>query len=167
MKIKHLCIALLISAVIFSSVTTEAYAFDKSKKGGHHLSLEKKFFKKTMLVLSNEEELGLSDKQAKQIKELKVNTKKEIIKINSQIDLVALDIKVQMWEDAIDLEATNKLIGRKYSLKKKKAIAALEAYVALKALLTNEQTEKLKAIRKECKKKSQMMSHPMKQGKSY
>ena len=157
MKAKYVGVTLLVIFLVFGSVASGVYAFDHGKKGKSHFSLEDKFSKKAKLIFSNQDELGLSDAQVKKVKELKLETKKNLIKTKAEIDIIALDIKAEMWTDSIDMDSVNKLIDKKYDLKKGKTKSLVAAYAALKDILTKEQKEKMKELYKKCKTKSSMM----------
>ena len=183
MKRKLAVITLVIFALIFNLMALEAYAREGGKmkdhqkmKGhqmrGHGWDLEKKFSYKAGFILKNKEELGLSDKQAGKIKDLKINTKKELIEKKAEIDILALDIKSEMWKDTLDTKAVNKLIDKKYELKAEKAKLLVNAYATLKRTLTKKQKEKMKGLIKECKKSMKhgkmmkgKMGHQMMEGK--
>ena len=45
------------------------------------------------MILKNEDELGLSDKQTAKIKELMLKSKKEEIMKSAEIEVIALDVK--------------------------------------------------------------------------
>ena len=77
-----------------------------------------------------------------------------------------------MHGEQIDTGAIDKLIDKKYDLKKEKAKSSVRAYASVKGLLTSEQKSKLKDLYKKCKKEmmqgSTMKSKktcPMKGGK--
>jgi len=156
MKAKYGGVTFLVLFLVFGSFAGEVYAFDQGEKEKSHFSLEDKFSKKTKLILSNQDELGLSDEQVKKVKELKLETKKGLLKANAEIDIIALDIKAKMWTDSIDTNSVNKLIDKKYDLKKEKTKSLVAAYVALKDILTKEQKEKMGELYKKCKMKSSM-----------
>jgi Spy/CpxP family protein refolding chaperone len=132
-----------------------AHAYDRGKaKKSHSKSdkgLKEKFFHKAHFMLKNKKKLGLSTEQVKKIKDLKIKTKKDLIKRKASIDIIAIDVKVQLWEDVINAKAVNSLIDKKYELKKAKAKSLVGAYVALKNVLTEEQKEDLKALLGKCK----------------
>lgn len=142
---------LVIFALIFSISTAEVYARDCWKKEGYW-SLEGKFSRKAHFILKNKEELGLSDKQIEKIKDLKIKTKKDLIRKNAELEILTLDVKSGLWKDTIDTDAVNKLVGKKYDLKKEKAMSLVNAYAALKDTLTKEQKEKMKDLCGKCKK---------------
>ena len=138
-------IAVLI-VILSCFLVTSSYA-DSYKKSRHHgYGLDKKFFKKVRLALKNQEELGLSDEQCEKLKALKMNTKKDLIKRKAEIDIIEVDIKGNLYEDPIDKKSINKLIDKKYELKKAKAKALVEVYAAFQNIFTDDQKKKLKEI---------------------
>ena len=96
----------------------------------------------------------LTDEQIKKVKALKLDTKKDLIMTNAEIDVLALEIKAEMWMDSIDLDSIDKLIDKKYDLKKGKTKSLVASYAALKNILTKGQKTKMKEIYKKCSKKS-------------
>ena len=157
MKIKNLFVLALTICVLFSGI---AYA-----DGHEGMDLEKKFYMKAKMIMSNQEELGLSDSQIKEIKKLKMDTKKDIIKTDAEIEIVKLDIKSQLWEDKIDTGIVNGLIDKKYDLKKEKAKMIFSAYAYITNSLTGEQQAKLKAVCKKSMEGACMMSDKKKEYK--
>ncbi len=115
-------------------------------KGKSEGSLEEKFMDKAHMILGNSTALGLSEAQEKVIRELKLNTKKSLIRQDAEIDLVGADIKSKLYEDKIDLTAVNQLVDKKYELKKVRAKVIVEALSTLKAQLSANQMKKLKDL---------------------
>jgi len=144
--------AVLIFSLVLALTVADASAYGYGKDKGHKKDMGEMFTCKAHMILKNKEELGLSDDLVKKIKALKVTTKKDLIRRKAEIEIIAIDIKAIMWADVIDTEAANKLIDAKYDLKKEKAKASLAAYATLLGLLSDDQKEKLKEIRKKCKK---------------
>ena len=124
---------------------------------------EEKFFCKAGMMLKNQEELGLSDEQAGKIKDLKIKTKKDLIRKNAEIEIIVLDLKSAMCGDQIDTGAMDKLIDKKYDFKKEKAKSLMGAYAEVKEILTSEQKNKLKDLYKKCDKKKMKCEKGMKQ----
>ena len=62
--------------------------------------------------------------------------------------VIAVDIKKAMWQDEIDVSAVNALIDKKYSLKTEKAKMLVAAEVQLQSILTAEQKQELKQLKK-------------------
>ena len=141
---------LLVAVMMFSVMPYMAQADGSEKKGEyHHKGLDEKIFYKAKIMLKNEDELDLSEEQVADIKKLKFDTKRELIKKSAEIDLVKIDIKEHLYTDKIDVAAIDPLIDKKYELKKNKAKYLVKQYAALKGILTDEQLGKLKTL---CKK---------------
>ncbi|MFH1798489.1 MAG: hypothetical protein ABH844_04005 [Candidatus Omnitrophota bacterium] len=144
--------AFLVFVFVFSALAVNAYAYDKGKfaKAGAskacHADFGQKFTGKAHLLLSKQEELGLTDEQAQQIKDLKIKMEKDSITKQAEIDLVDVDIKAEFWKDDIDVDAVNTLIDSKYELKKEKEKSTIIACVVLKSMLTEEQIQKMKQL---------------------
>ncbi len=122
---------------------------DKGKK----CELEKKLMKKFGIIFKNKEELEISDETLAKLKELKIATKKDLIMKNAEIEIISIDAKAKLWSDPIDVDGLNGLIDKKYDIKKAKAKVLVQAYADLKALLSDEQKEELKALFKAKMKK--------------
>ena len=159
MRMKYLIVALLAVALVAGFGIAQACADGgcMGKKGGY----DDKIHEKAMMILANEDELGLTEDQVKNIKDLKHKTMKDMIKIDADIDVLAIDLKSAMYEDPMDVAAVNMLIDSKYDLEKQKAKAVVAACEELRNILTAEQKQKMKAIMKEQKKMMMKMSCPM------
>ncbi len=147
------CIVALLTVFVlaFGVLTIEAYAdgcCSKSKKGSGGLG--EKFYRKAGFVLSQQEDLKLSDEQAAKIKQLKMETKKGLIRKKAELDILLIDVKAELHKDTIDTAVVNKLIDQKYDLKKEMAKDAVGACVTLKGILTQEQVSKMKDLKKQC-----------------
>lgn len=153
MNTKHILALSLALALVFGGLATGAAAFDHGKKDGQQMNFEEKFEKKLKIIFSNEDELGLTEAQMAKIKDLKIKTKKDLVKVNAEIDLVALDMKAEMWKDSADINVINKLIDKKYDLKKQKAKSLVAACMGIKDILTKEQQAAMKKLYKKCDKK--------------
>jgi hypothetical protein len=115
-------------------------------QGGHGERLEDKFFMKAHFYLDKKDELGLSEEQVNRIKNLKVNLKKELIKNEAEVDIVAVDIKARLMDDKINAGDINALIDKKYEFKKTAAKATVTSFAELKTVLNDDQKEKAKGI---------------------
>jgi len=154
-KGKRLFISLVVLTVAVVFCVPATYAgHDQGgcKQGGHQKKLDEKVFYKAHFILMNQEELGLTEEQVATIKDLKIATKKDLIKREAEIDLIAVDIKTALWQDTIDVAAVNALIDQKYMLKKEKTKALVAAYATLKNTLSTEQRQAFKEVLKKCKK---------------
>ena len=105
-----------------------------------------KFFHFTHSVLENYEELGLTDEDAKKIRELKIGTKKSLIRNTAEVELFTVDIIVKLHEDKPEISEINKLLDKKFDVKKAGMKKLIAAFIGIKKLLSKEQMKKMKAI---------------------
>lgn len=105
-------------------------------------------------ALMNKKELALTEEQEGKIKQLCTETQKQHIKLEADIDVVCIDIKSKLFENPINTADVNKLLDQKYELKKKEAKNLVQTLVSLKGILTPEQVDKLKELKKNCSKGS-------------
>jgi hypothetical protein len=77
----------VVSLVIILAITASPFAYSDSayEKLKEKVTLEEKMLMKVHMIMKNQEELNLSEDQIETIKNLKVNTKKELIKKNAEI----------------------------------------------------------------------------------
>ncbi|MFH1593320.1 MAG: hypothetical protein ABID09_01320 [Candidatus Omnitrophota bacterium] len=152
---------MLFAVVLCLALASNVLAYEGSKGGsscGHGKGrtqkdgLSEKFYEKAHFLMSNAEELGLSDEQVSKIKDIKLKTKRDLILKKAEIEVVALDIDAMMHEDVINKVDIDKLIDKKYDLKKENAKLLVGSYATLKGLITKEQKDKMKEIWKSCKK---------------
>ena len=151
--IKRFFVSFLVLVFACSLLASDVLAWGGGKKKGGHMDLEKKVFFKARIILKNKGKLKLTDDQVKLIKNLKMDTKKDLIRKKADIEILAIDIKKAMMEDPINEGALYGLIYKKYDLKKAKTKALVGAYITLKNTLTEEQKKTMKGIWKKCKKK--------------
>ena len=107
---------------------------------------QSKVIGKAHMMLINQEELGLSEEQIKQVKDIKIKLKKDMIQQGAQIEILAVDIMAALWADKVDKEAVDKLIDNKYDLKKAKAKELVAAYVKLNEVLNEDQAKEMKSL---------------------
>ena len=128
--------------------------FSKMKGMDKNDGLDGKFLYKAHFILENAEGLALSEKQQEDIKKLKMDTKKNLIRQDAEIEVLKIDIQQKLYEPVIDTNAVNQLIDQKYELKKAKAKSAVEAISKLKQSLSDEQSQKVKEMFKSKKDRS-------------
>ena len=145
-------IAVLI-IILSCFLVTSLYADSCKKSRNDGYGLQTKFFHKIHVVMNNQDELGITDEQCEKIKTLKMDTKKDLIRREAEIDIINVDIKSKLREDTIDTTSINKLIDQKYDLKKAKSKALVNAFASFKNILTDEQKEELSKIDKKGRKK--------------
>ena len=158
---KKLALTVLVLGIITLTTAHHAHAKDHSKMGKGDMSLENKLMKKLHCIFMMQDELGMTEEQLNKIKELKLKTKKDLIKKKAEIDILAVDIKAQFWGNTLDATKTKDLISKKYDLKKEKASIVVDGYVALQNILTDSQKKKMKDLCN-AKPKKNMMYEKMK-----
>lgn len=112
----------------------------------HKECLGSKFFHMAHAIFENHEELGFSEEKLRRVKDLKINTKKSLIRSTAEIDIVAVDIMAKMWECSPDMTEINKLIDKKFTIKKESMKKLVSAFLTLKKMLSKEQFHKLHSI---------------------
>lgn len=112
----------------------------------HKKCLGSKFFHMAHAIFENQAELGFSEENLRKVKDLKINTKKSLIRSTAEIDIIAVDIMAKMWEDSPDMAEINKLIDKKFTFKKESMKELLSAFLSLKKMLSKEQLRKLHGL---------------------
>ena len=151
---KLLSVALMFVMLMGIAVSSFAGGHCKCKgdKGHYSGGIKDKFFHKVHFITLHEEELGLSEEQYDQIRDLKYEVKKGIATRSAEIKVVKIDIKKELGEDTIDTAKIDGMIDKKYELKKEKAKFLVASYAKLKSILTDEQKDEMKEIWKSYKK---------------
>lgn len=112
MKKSILWIGLIAGILVFQPIITEASGHQKSKecKVGE--------LKDQMKILwTNQEALKISDQQLDTIKDIKHEAVKQLIQLQADKEIIAVDLKSFMNEDVIDVNKVNPLIDEKYRAK--------------------------------------------------
>ena len=138
-------IMLFIGVFLLINANLDAYAFWKNNNSSS------KFINKFEIILEASEQLKLSDAQIDKIEDEKISAQKALIMANANIESIALDIKVQLNKDKINMKTINKLIEEKYELKKNKNKRQVGAYARIKDILSKEQNKMLPEIFKGCR----------------
>ena len=108
--------------------------------------LSEKFFHMAHAIFENHEELEFSEEKLRKLKDLKINTKKSLIRSTAEIDIVGVDIMAKMWECSPNIIEINKLIDKKSALKRDSMKKLVSAFLSLKKMLSKEQLHKLHSI---------------------
>ena len=152
-KVTFLITALLILGMVSVVYAESGRGKSKMMHGKKEMSMEDKFFKKIKMIYHKQEELGITEEQMDKIKDVKIALKKDLIRKKADIDLVKVDIKVLMYDDDLDVKAMKALIGKKYDIKKAKAIRIVDACASLRGFLTDKQKAEMKKLKKAMMKK--------------
>ncbi len=134
-----------LALLVFFTAAGATRAYSAGKKKG----LKAKFFHKVCLLDEYRDNVGLSDEDMRKVWQLKMETKKTLIRKGADIELAALDIKEALNQDEIDIPALEQFVDKKYELKKEKSKALVAAYARLKNMLTAEQEGTLKELWRE------------------
>ncbi|MDD5078385.1 MAG: hypothetical protein PHQ84_05230 [Candidatus Omnitrophica bacterium] len=117
-----------------------------SGRMGNKMDPAAMFYYKTRLIMENADELGLSPDQIEQVRMLKMKVKKNQIKNNADVELLAIDIKEELKKDQINVNKINAMIDKKYGVKAREAKTVVRACADLKNILNKNQTAKLREI---------------------
>lgn len=129
-----------------SGCPTSKCGSGKSDCGESACPIAGKILKKAEFFLDNADEIGLSKEQIKQIKDIQHTTKKDAIFGEAGMKAFYLDIKAKLHEEKVDVEGMNKLIDDATSEMTKGAKKSVQSYAELKAVLSEEQMTKAKAV---------------------
>lgn len=105
-----------------------------------------KAMKKAHFYLDHQDELGLSEEQIRSVKDIKMWFKKQMIRGQADMEIMMLDMKSKLNEEAVDVEGINTMIDEGMAGMAKSAKDSVEAYAKLKSVLTPEQIAKAKEI---------------------
>lgn len=154
MKKNFLTALLLFTTVLCAS----AYANRDKGYGGERQGPDSKdaaahVGMKSDWLLREQQELGLSDAQVQKIRELSLKSQKDAVQAQAEMESINLDIRSKMREENLDQAALGKLIDQKYESRKAYEKRAISSMAEIKSILTPEQKEKLKALKKERQEK--------------
>lgn len=114
--------------------------------GSSGCPIKDKFFAKVGFLKDNSKAIGLTDAQMTQIKDLKISTKKSLIKQDADIQILGIDIMSALKSDTIDVNALDKMIDQMAALKAGQGKTLVASYAQLKSILTPDQKAKAKEI---------------------
>jgi len=97
-------------------------------------------------ILRHRDALELTDAQVKQVKALLRENKKATIMLKAEIDVAKIDLKTLKYSEVVDMQASAAAIKNIAAKKADIDIAWLQFRVDSKAVLSDEQKKKLKAI---------------------
>lgn len=92
------------------------------------------------------EEIGLTAEQKAKIEEIKINTRKTIIPIRSQIELREIDMRKEMKSEKPNKDRVLKIAQEIHELEWQIKRAHLEEEIAIASILTPEQREKMRMM---------------------
>lgn len=114
-----------------------------------------KFFKH---MLKNKDAMSLTDEQVQQLRDLKINYKKDRIRMKAEVDVAKVDLHVLLWDETSKLADIETQMNTVHGLMTKLHMASIKAKRDGKAVLTDEQRSRMDAMHKYMKGGS--MGHP-------
>ena len=160
--------SLLIGSILMSVMLMTTLAFAECSHGNKQCSLSQsqcsahqgcskgadknqcpvigKFMKKAKFLLSNQEEIGLSEEQIRNIKALKVDVKKLLVRQTAEMEVFNIDLYAKMSEPKVDVEGINAMIDAATVGMVQETKTVVEKYAQLKAVLSDDQWVKAKAV---------------------
>ena len=105
-----------------------------------------KLMKKAEFYLDNQQEIGLSEEQATQIKAIKLDVQKAYARQGAEMQIFELDLQAKMSEPKVDVEGLNAMIDSAMQGMSKGAKESVANYAKLKAVLTEDQAKKAKEV---------------------
>ena len=116
-----------------------------------------KFFKH---ILKNKEAMSLTDEQVQQLRDLKINYKKNRIRMKADVDVAEVDLHVLLWDDKAKLADIEAQMNAVHGLMTKLHVASIKAKRDGKALLTDEQRSRIDSMHKRMRSHSGSKGHP-------
>ncbi len=91
-------------------------------------------------------ELKLTDKQLEKIQKIRIETRKAETLRRANIQVLRMDLGEELKEDKINMDKVKDLVKKIEALVSEGMLEKIEALVRIKAILTDEQKQKLKAM---------------------
>ena len=107
-----------------------------------------KFFKH---MLKNKEGMSLTDEQVQQLRDLKINYKKDRIRMKAEVDIAEVDLHVLLWDEKAKLADIEAQMNTVHGLMAKLHIASIKAPRDGKAVLSDEQRARMDKMHKRMK----------------
>lgn len=122
-----------------------------------------KFFKH---ILKNKDAMSLTDEQVQQLRDLKINYKKDRIRMKADVDIAEVDLHVLLWDDKAKLADIEAQMNTVHGLMTKLHMASIKAKRDGKAVLTDEQRSRMDKMHKRMRSHSGSKGHPGDSSKS-
>ena len=115
-----------------------------------------KFFKH---ILKNKDAMSLTDEQVQQLRDLKINYKKDRIRMKADVDIAEVDLHVLLWDDKAKLADLEAQMNTVHGLMTKLHMASIKAKRDGKAVLTDEQRSRMDKMHKRMRSHSGSNRH--------
>ena len=116
-----------------------------------------KFFKH---ILKNKDAMSLTDEQVQQLRDLKINYKKDRIRMQADADIAEVDLHVLLWDEKAKLADLEAQMNTVHGLKTKLHVASIKARRDGKAVLTEEQRARIDKMHERMKSHGGSKGHP-------
>jgi Spy/CpxP family protein refolding chaperone len=116
-----------------------------------------KFFKH---MLKNKDAMSLTDEQVQQFRDLKINYKKDRIRMKADVDVAEVDLHVLLWNEKAKLADIEAQMNTVHGLMTKLHMASIKAKRDGKAVLTDEQRTRMDTMHKRMKSYGSSKGHP-------
>ena len=100
-------------------------------------------------LLAMAEQLGLSSDQEMKLRETRLETRKEAIELNAKVRILRLELRELLQADQPDQKTVQAKVEEIGKLRTRLEMTRLNGLLAAKSVLTAEQRDKLKELRKE------------------
>lgn len=111
-------------------------------------------------LLKSKDAMGLTDEQVQQLRDLKINYKKDRIRMQAEVDVAKVDLRVLMWNEASKLADIETQMNTVHGLMTKLHMASLKAKRDGKAVLTDEQRSRMDKMHKRMRSHGGSKGHP-------
>lgn len=115
-----------------------------------------KFFKH---ILKNKDAMSLTDEQVQQLRDLKINYKKDRIRAKADVDIAEVDLHVLLWDENAKLADIEAQMNTVHGLMTKLHIASIKASRDGKAVLSDEQRARMDKVHKRIKSQGASKGH--------
>ena len=111
-------------------------------------------------ILKNKDAMSLTDEQVQQLRDLKINYKKDRIRMKADVDIAEVDLHVLLWDDKAKLADIEAQMNAVHGLMTKLHMASIKAKRDGKAVLTDEQRSRMDKMHKRMKSYGGGKGHP-------
>jgi len=108
--------------------------------------------------------LGLDKKQMAAVREIHLNTMKDVIKKKADIKIAKIELMEILSKDPVDMTAAESAVKKIEGLKTEMKMTLIKSMVEIKSNLNAEQKEKFSSMMRHMMMKREMMGHGMKGG---
>ena len=102
-------------------------------------------------MLKSKEGMSLTDEQVQQLRDLKINYKKDRIRMKADVDVAEVDLHVLLWDEKAKLADIEAQMNAVHGLMTKLHIASIKAPRDALAVLTDEQRSRMDTMHKRMK----------------